>query len=200
MLTVSLKSYPPPPFDKKEILRYMGVRGEDSELEKIVCECIADAEKLLTYKLCYAQMPIRISGETIDFGFSSVRSVGLSKQLLGCHSAIIFAATVGIGIDRLIAKSAITSQVRELAASAIGAERIEALCELFCTEKKAELATLELGMKSRFSPGYSDLPLAFQKDIFAALSCSKNIGLSLNESLLMTPSKSVTAIIGVYNL
>ena len=199
-MSVNIKSYPPPPFDKKEILRYMGVRGEDSELDNLVSECIADAEKLLTYKLCYTQMPISISGEKIDFGFASVRSAGLSRHLSDCHSAIIFAATVGIGIDRLIAKSAITSQVRELAASAIGAERIEALCELFCTEKKAELVTLGLGMKSRFSPGDSDLPLVFQKDIFAALGCSKNIGLSLNESLLMTPTKSVTAIIGVHNL
>lgn len=200
MLTVNVKSFPPPPFDKKEILRYMGARDEDTELEKLVCDSIKEAEKLLNYKLCYAQTPITLSGDEIDFGFASVRSARLARQLLGCHSVIIFAATVGIGIDRLIAKSARISQVRELAVSAIGTERIEALCELFCAEKKAELATVGLGTKSRFSPGYSDLPLAFQKDIFAALGCSKNIGLSLNESLLMTPTKSVTAIIGVHNL
>ena len=36
-----------------------------------------------------------------------------------------------------------------------------------------------------------------QKDIFAALDCPRKISLSLNESLLMSPSKSVTAIIGI---
>lgn len=51
--------------------------------------------------------------------------------------------------------------------------------------------------RPRFSPGYGDLPINMQKDIFAALDCPRKIGLSLNESLLMSPSKSVTAIIGV---
>ena len=44
---------------------------------------------------------------------------------------------------------------------------------------------------------YGDLPLEMQKDIFNVLDCSKRIGLTLNESLLMSPSKSVTAIIGI---
>jgi len=36
-----------------------------------------------------------------------------------------------------------------------------------------------------------------QRDIFAVLDCPRKIGLSLNGSLLMSPSKSVTAIIGI---
>ena len=200
MITVNLKTYSPPPVCEKEALRYMGVRGEDEELRTLVSACIAEAHSVLSYNLCYCEVPIRISEDTVDFGFASVRSRGLRALLCGCHSAIIFAATVGIGIDRLIAKSAISSQVRELAFSAIGTERIEALCEQFCNEKKGELEALGMGLRNRFSPGYSDLPLAFQKDIFAVLGCSKSIGLSLNESLLMTPKKSVTAIVGIYNL
>ena len=49
----------------------------------------------------------------------------------------------------------------------------------------------------RFSPGYGDFPLEAQKDIFRTLDCSRKIGLTLNESLLMSPSKSVTAIVGL---
>ena len=52
-------------------------------------------------------------------------------------------------------------------------------------------------LKPRFSAGYGDLPLAVQKAIFSALELSQRIGLTLNESLLMTPSKSVTAIFGL---
>ena len=36
-----------------------------------------------------------------------------------------------------------------------------------------------------------------QKDIFKVLDCERKIGLTLNESLLMSPSKSVTAIVGI---
>ena len=76
---------------------------------------------------------------------------------------------------------------------AIGAERIESLCNVF--ENELIRQGHELG--TRFSPGYGDLPLELQKDIFAALDCPKQIGVSLNDSMLMSPSKSVSAIIGL---
>ena len=49
----------------------------------------------------------------------------------------------------------------------------------------------------RFSPGYGDLPLDVQKNIFPLLDCERKIGLTLNESLIMSPSKSVTAFVGM---
>jgi len=52
-------------------------------------------------------------------------------------------------------------------------------------------------LTSRFSPGYRDLPLTLQREIFTLLEPSRRIGLSLNASLLMSPSKSVTAIVGI---
>ena len=76
---------------------------------------------------------------------------------------------------------------------AIGAERIESLCDAFCAEREAE----GLRLRPRFSPGYGDLPLELQRDLFRGLDCSRKIGLTLNESLLMSPSKSVTAIAGI---
>jgi len=52
-------------------------------------------------------------------------------------------------------------------------------------------------LKPRFSPGYGDLPLETQREIFDVLDCSRRIGLMLNDSLLMSPTKSVTAFVGV---
>ena len=52
-------------------------------------------------------------------------------------------------------------------------------------------------LRPRYSPGYGDLPLAFQQDLFRALDCERRLGLTLTDSLLMVPSKSVTAIIGM---
>ena len=54
-----------------------------------------------------------------------------------------------------------------------------------------------LAPRQRFSPGYGDLPLQNQRAFFDALQCHKEIGLYLNESLLMSPTKSVTAIVGL---
>jgi cobalamin-dependent methionine synthase I len=76
---------------------------------------------------------------------------------------------------------------------AIGAERIEALCDVVC----AELKEIYGSVGDRFSPGYGDFSLTAQRDIFTMLGCEKRIGLTLNDSLLMSPTKSVTAIIGL---
>ena len=50
---------------------------------------------------------------------------------------------------------------------------------------------------SRYSPGYGDLPLELQREIIRVLDCGRTIGITLTESLLMQPSKSVTAVIGM---
>ena len=133
----------------------------------------------------------------MDFGFGEYHSAGLSKNLFGCKEAVVFAATVGIGLDRLIAKYSAVSPAKALMLQAIGAERIESLCDAFCGDLGTDLGGLDKMLKRRFSPGYGDLPLDMQRDIFRVLDCSRKIGLTLNESMLMSPSKSVTAIVGI---
>jgi hypothetical protein len=80
---------------------------------------------------------------------------------------------------------------------AIAAAMIENYCDQIDTAFAAQIASQGGRTRSRFSPGYGDLPLELQKDLFRVLDCPRKIGLSLNESLLMSPSKSVTAIIGI---
>lgn len=191
------KTYSAPPIDRIEALRYAGVRGKSEEAEELLGECIRDAESVLTYKLTYAELPVSRDGNSVDFGFAKAHSEKLSSHLSDCESVIIFAATVGIGIDRLIAKASRTSPSRSLMLQGLGAERTEALCDLFEEEMRAKKATEGRGITHRFSAGYGDLSLEFQREIFRLLDCQKGIGLTLSESLLMSPTKSVTAIIGV---
>ena len=83
--------------------------------------------------------------------------------------------------------------MRSLALQGIGAERIEALCDEFCLDVGNSMGKV----RPRFSPGYGDFDISFQTKIFEVLQCGKKIGVTLNESLLITPTKSVTAIIGI---
>ena len=106
------------------------------------------------------------------------------------------AATVGLELDRLIARAQSGAPARALLLQAIGAERIEALADAVAADARADAARRGLAVRPRFSPGYGDLPLALQREIFAALDCPRRIGLTLGGSLLMTPTKSVTALIG----
>lgn len=194
MNEVFVRNYDAPPVRREEILRYAGVRRTSVELMPLLEECIAEAEDVLTYAICYAEFSIARSENSLDLGFMVTASRDLQKNLAECSSGIVFAATVGLGIDRLIARYASISPTKSLLFQAIGAERIESLCDVFCRELAEEQKDVRL--HPRFSPGYGDLPLEHQKEIFARLDCARKIGLSLNQSLLLSPTKSVTALIG----
>lgn len=191
--TVFTKTFDPLPIDKREILRYAGAKEATPDIEELLNECLTEIESKLTYRVCYAQFPLCFCDDTIDLSFMQIRSEKLRKNLSGCHSFVLFAATVGIELDRLISRYGRISPSKALILQAIGAERIESLCNTF-----NRMVSEEHGHTApRFSPGYGDLPLEVQKDFFRVLEPNRRIGLTLNESMLMTPSKSVTAIIGI---
>ena len=50
----------------------------------------------------------------------------------------------------------------------------------------------------RFSPGYGDMPLSAQPVLLATLDAQRRPGITLSKSLLMTPTKSVTAVVGLF--
>lgn len=196
MNTVFLKNYPAPPFDTKEILRYAGVKEVTPEINALLFDCLQEVEGVFSYRVCYREFPVSIVGDVVDLSFAKTKSCDLAKNLAGTDSFVLFAATVGVGLDRLVFRYSKISPARSLLLSAIGAERIEALCNAFNQELTAEKKAQGLFTRPRFSPGYGDLSLELQKEIVSVLDCNRKIGLSLNDSLLMSPVKSVTAIIG----
>ena len=195
MLTIYQRFYELPSPDKREILRYSGVRGMAAEVEALLEECITETASLFHPRVCWCALPLSEAKNIKEIG-SIFSSKALSKHLEDCEQIVIFAATVGIEIDRAIARYNTISPAKALLASAIGSERIEALCDVF----ENDLRNDSTKIKPRFSPGYSDLPIECQKDIFSLLDCPRRIGLTLTESMLMSPSKSVSAITGRKNL
>ncbi len=180
-----------PPFNKQEICRYAGLKGAFGEtLMPTLSECMTECEPLLTPRFCYCVM----DRETLFRQVQGARdSQGLLAAIKDSDKVLIFAATIGVGLDRLLVKYGDISPLKLLFMQAIGAERIEALCDILCQEWQKEYGCIG----GRFSPGYGDFPLAAQKDIFRILQCEKKIGLTLTDSLVMTPTKSVTAIVGL---
>lgn len=199
---ITIKKYDEPQINTREILRYMGCKESSEDMLALINSCLKELSGKLTYRVCYETFDIDVPSADSDFieidlGFCTCKSKGLVTNLAGCHKAIVFGATVGIELDRLIARYSRLSPSKALCFQAIGAERIESLCNVFNDEVTKGCLENGLHTRPRFSPGYGDLSLDIQKDIFRVLDCSRKIGLSLNESLLMSPSKSVTAIIGI---
>ena len=190
---ISVKKYNDFPINTGEILRYMGCKEQDNQVLQLLEECQNELCGVLSYKVCFDEFPIKHLENAIEFPFAKTDSSALGKCLEDFSQAVIFAATIGIDIDRLILKYSHLSPARALCFQAIGAERIEALCNTFCSDLLCEKEKIS----PRFSPGYGDLPLSFQTEIFKVLDLPRKIGLSLTSALLMSPSKSVTAIVGV---
>ena len=195
--TVLVQTYAAPPVDRREIIRYMGARELTEELSVMLEECLREVEGRLSYRICWRELPVSTDACGVELGTIKVPSASLARNLECCHRAILFGATVGLEMDRLIARYSRLQPVKGLMFQAIGTERVEALCDAFCADLCREAAAEGKTLRPRFSPGYGDLPLELQKDIFRELDCSRKIGLSLNGSLLMSPTKSVTAIVGI---
>lgn len=185
--------------DRREVYRYMGCgkSNADERVAALAESVIGEMLPRLQCKACYDRFPVIINNDTADLGFTVTRSKNLIKNLDGCDEIILFTATAGIDADRIIQKSSMLSPLRAVAAQAVGAAAIESWCDILCERFKVQEERHGNYLRPRFSPGYGDLPLEMQKKIFAVLDCGRKIGVTLNESLLMSPSKSVSAIIGI---
>lgn len=198
MSAVAYRELEAPAINKSEILRYMGCKAGSKEINALIDRSLRICEGKLSYKVCYSEFDVNIENSICNLGFAAVKSMDLSKCLADCKKVIVFGATVGLELDRLILRYGKSEPSVSVCLQAIGAERIESLCDSFCLDIKEKYAVHGLSLRPRFSAGYGDLPLEFQREIFAALDCPKRIGLTLNDSLIMSPTKSVTAIIGIY--
>ena len=206
--------------DKKETYRYLGYHfgGEvplDDDLEKIVDELTAKLKENITPRCIYEIYKLTVDENTCklyqyhmdnktassDNVFLSINSQKLSAHIKECRYAILFAATIGPGADMLIRRYSGRSTIKSAILQAAGAAAIEAFADEVTEQIRTEIDTLfsqsEAKFKMRFSPGYGDFSLEHQKDFFRLLQLEKNLGMNLNSALLMSPSKSITAVIGV---
>ena len=115
--------------------------------------------------------------------------------LASCHSVILFAATLGGEIEAMIRRTQLVNMGDALILDAASSAAIENVCDNLCADLAKQFALDYL--TDRFSPGYGDFPLEQQRDFFRLLDIYRRIGVSLTESGLMVPQKTVTALIGV---
>lgn len=188
----------------KEVQRYMGYHGivdiapEISEKINTAIEHLGTQShpRIISkeYRITVAEKTVTLHAENEDVTFESE---GLVRNLTGCCGAVLLAATIGPACDMLVRRASITSAADSAVYQAAGAAAIEAFLDDYNDKLKASYEARGLFLRPRFSPGYGDLKLEHQKDWFRLLDITKQIGIELTDSLLMVPTKSVTAIIGI---
>ncbi len=187
--------------DYDEVFRYMGYHvnarnRNDDEVRPLVYEVVAQFQKLIVPQSVYVSYPVLVRSSAVCFAGQEIESAFLSNHLAGCHAAYMFAATIGPKIDREIQRCQRLDPVRAVVMQAAGAMFIEAYCDCLCKKFMNEVSKDGCSTCNRFSPGYGDLNLEVQKVFFSLLDCKK-IGLTLMDTLIMAPEKSVTAFVGV---
>ena len=202
--------YEEPPVQMVEFLRYSGIpidaakrmlANPDSEESGQVME---KAEKVMalskgqfSFKVGYLAGVLPRDEDGFPVLPVPQRSENLKKNLKNCEGYVMFAATIGSGIDRFIRRYEVSDPSMGVFFQGYGAERAESLCNLFCEEVKEAAGAKGFKIHPRFSPGFGDLPISVQKDFLERLDASRRLGITLGDSFLMSPSKSVTAFIGL---
>lgn len=188
----------------KEVQRYMGYHGINEiapDMQERINKAIDHVSAQSHPRIITKEYPLRINGNVITIynGTEEVKleSEALARNLKGCCGALLLAATIGPACDMLVRRASITSAADAAIYQAAGAAAIEAFLDDMNDKIKADYEAQGLFLRPRFSPGYGDLKLDHQKDWFRLLDISKQIGVELTDSLLMVPTKSVTAIIGI---
>ena len=187
--------------DRKEIFRYLGYRGREPEtgVADAADSCAAALQTVVEPRHVRRVFPLEwVSADRFRIEGMDVVSRNLSRNLRGCSEVCLMAATLGLGPDRLVQRAeALGKMSRAVILQAAAAAMIEAYCDDVNEEIRREAAPKGLFLRPRFSPGYGDFSLEHQTELFRILEVQKKIGVTLTESLLMMPSKSVTAVIGL---
>lgn len=181
----------------RSVCRYLGLGGRapDAALLALVESCVREVQAAAHCRACRMVTPVRIAEDAADFGALSVPGGQLARHLRGCDRAILFAATIGAESELLRRRAAVTSPARALVLDAAGTAAIEAFCDALCDRWQAEFS--DAFLRPRFSPGYGDVPLAVQRPLLSCLDSGRSAGITLTDSLLMLPQKSVSAIVGI---
>ncbi len=172
----------------KELRARLG--GADDNVSKAFANSAAD-EILSAINCMYILKKtdiIRTAG-ACNLGFGDIRSANLMRNITGCNSAYVLAATIGHDVDRVLRNAAVVSTAKYFVLDAVASSAVEALCDYIQDN-------LHEPTKARFAPGYGDFPLEMQGKLLEFLEAYK-IGISINDSFMMTPMKTITAIMGI---
>lgn len=184
----------------KEAIRYLGYGKNvvDDKTLQMIHESLTELELIAKPKHIILSFETNYPNQNdIQIGKLNIQSKDLYKNLCGCDIALLFAATLGTDVDRQIHKYELVDIARAVVFQACAAAYLEEYIDGL-QERIVKMPEMEkCYIRPRFSPGYGDFSIIHQKDILRILDASKKIGLTMTDGFMLTPTKSVTAVIGV---
>ena len=188
--------------DNKEVLRYLGYRGQDindelkEKTERMIKLCLEKASPLYGYRLFETvenENGIALKGTDVI-----LRGASIKKHLKGAKMCAVMAVTLGAQIERQLYALQHSDMPGAVIFNSACTALTEAVADRCCDLIKQEAENKGFGTGARYSPGYGDFPVEQQKDVLLLLDAQRKLGITLTDSFLMVPRKSVTAVVGLY--
>lgn len=176
---------------KEEVLRYLGHEGQvlDEDINHRIDTFLKElsSEGKFVYEIFEIEKTksIQVVDTILELEGASIQNI-----LKNIDRVVLFAATLGHGVDQKSAKLNYQSATDMMLFDACASARIEVVLDEMTGEINGYLTP-------RFSPGYGDLSIEYQKTIIQILNAEKKLGIKVTDSFLMLPKKSVTGIIGI---
>ncbi|MFA9381727.1 MAG: vitamin B12 dependent-methionine synthase activation domain-containing protein, partial [Acetanaerobacterium sp.] len=190
-----------PQVDMKEAVRYLGYRKitPDDDMMRAIELAAHEAQETAIPRFVCAQFALSREGGVLSLADTQLVLEGkaITRHLRNAQHCILFAATLGTAVDMLSRRYQSVSPTRALLVDACANTLIEDLCDRVQAAAEAEVCGAKERLTWRFSPGYGDLPLTVHRKFLPLLDTQRRIGLTETEQHLLTPQKSVTAIMGI---
>lgn len=184
----------------KEAVRYLGYGNHaiDDCTLAVIQDSFKELEETAAKRIVYRIFDLHIpDSESVKIEDLVIQSKNLNKNLKGCTKVVMLGATLGIQVDMLMKRYSCTDMAKVVVLQACSAALLEEYLDEWQNKLEIEMKDEGLYLRPRFSPGYGDFDIENQKYFLQMLEAPKKIGLSMTDSSMLTPTKSVTAVIGI---
>jgi len=189
--------------NKRAVYSMLGYRrgrtAVTRKLTDLVETVVKEAMNLVDTKGVYIIRRIRDRADGITLLGSDVvlRGSSMEKLLADSFAVALMAVTIGPELERRVSEESEAGNMeRSLVFDVVGSEAVEAAANSLNSHIVVQARQAKAALTRRFSPGYGDLPVDFQRDIYLELSLGE-LGIEINEKNILFPQKTITAVIGV---
>ncbi|MDD8048397.1 MAG: vitamin B12 dependent methionine synthase [Thomasclavelia sp.] len=174
---------------KDNALKYLGYNGQliDDLTLKYLDKGISEIEEIASFKSIYnkyALNDLKINNISLDYP-------DFRELFKKCNEIMVVGYTLGIDVDRYLKKLSISNMTYMIVFDAIASSYLELKADEYED-------SLNLGKRTfRFCPGYGKVPIELNQDLVKLLDTSKHIGLTIQDSNIFLPQKSMIGLIGL---
>lgn len=166
------------------VYSYLGYRdmNRDEATDKLIIECLEEIEQISSFQYIY---------QRFDYVLDFLKQKPYLDYLGNSTSYYIVATTLGAVIDKRVRYYQMKDMTKMCVFDATASAYLEYMADQFEANLRSDLSY-------RFCPGYQNTDVKDIRNMYEILKANK-IGITLLDSNLMVPQKSMIGIVGINN-